>query len=201
MEKTGAKWLHVVDLDAARSGVLTNLPIIKKLIASLSIPVQVGGGVRNREQLEVLLEAGAARVVLGSAAVDHPDFVKEALAAYPEQVVVGIDAREGWVATHGWLKTTQIPIEQLAKKLTDWGAQKFIFTDIGRDGTLKGPNLKAILKLATASKSQVIASGGVRSLNDLQQLAQHQDKGIQGAIVGKALYTGDLDLREGLQLF
>ena len=198
-EKEGAEWLHVVDLDAARTGIMTNLPIIKKMIAALSIPVQVGGGVRNKEQLEILLEAGAARVVLGSAAVDHPDFVKEVLAAYPEQVVVGIDAREGRIATHGWLKTTEIPMEQLAKKMADWGAQKFIFTDIGRDGTLKGPNLKEILKLATASKAQVIASGGIRSLSDLQRLAQYQDKESRGYRGKSFIYWGS-DLKEALYL-
>lgn len=197
-EALGAKWLHVVDLDAARSGQLVNLSLIEKLVASVSIPVQVGGGVRDKERLHTVLTAGVARAVIGSAAVEDPIFVQEILASDPERIILGIDARDGWVATNGWLETSEVRMEKLAAELVSWGAKNFIFTDIARDGTLTGPNIAAIRELAAVSGGQVIASGGVRSLHDLQKLAQYREEGITGAIVGRALYTGDIDLRESL---
>lgn len=195
-QEQGADWLHLVDLDAAKTGELTNLAVIEQIVESLSIPVQVGGGIRNLERLEYLLNRGVARVIIGSAAVDQPDFVKEALHRFAENIAIGIDARDGKVATHGWLKSSQVTAEELAQEMVKYGAQRFIFTDIARDGMLSGVNVQAIRQLAQACGKEVIASGGVRSMDDLQTLAAYQREGISGAIVGKALYTGHISLMD-----
>ncbi|PTM56635.1 1-(5-phosphoribosyl)-5-[(5-phosphoribosylamino)methylideneamino]imidazole-4-carboxamide isomerase [Desmospora activa] len=195
----GAEWLHVVDLDAARTGVAANLEVIKKMAAAAPCPLQVGGGVRDMERLRQLLDAGVQRVVIGSAAVDNPAFVKEALASFGDRIAVGLDARDGMVATHGWLDTSNVPVERLANEMAALGAETFIFTDIARDGTLSGPNVDAIRFLAQACGRQVIASGGVRSSADLTELARYAKDGVAGAIVGKALYTGAIRLKEALQ--
>lgn len=198
-EKQGADWLHLVDLDAAKTGEPTNLAVIEQIVEALSIPVQVGGGIRNMERLEYLLSRGVARVIIGSAAVDQPDFVKGALHRFPENIAIGIDARDGKVATHGWLKSAQVTAEELAQEMVKYGAERFIFTDIARDGMLSGVNLAAIRQLAQACGKEVIASGGVRSMEDLKTLAVYQQEGITGAIVGKALYTGHISLMEAQQ--
>lgn len=195
----GAEWLHVVDLDAARTGEPVNLPVIREMASSVDIPIQVGGGVRTMERLELLLSAGVQRVILGSAAIDDPDFVREALARYGDRIALGIDARNGRVATHGWLETTEVTAEDLAREMVRHGAETFIFTDISRDGTLSGPNVEAIRSLARACGKRVIASGGVRDTEDLLRLARHAGEGVAGAVVGRALYTGGLDLGEALK--
>lgn len=195
----GAPWLHVVDLDAARTGEPVNMEVIKKMATAAAAPLQVGGGVRDMERLTQLLEAGVQRVVIGSAAVDNPSFVEEALAAYGDRIAVGLDARDGMVATHGWLDTSDVPVERLAGEMAALGAKMFIFTDIARDGTLSGPNVAAIRSVARASGRQVIASGGIRSSADLSELARYTEEGVAGAIVGKALYTGAIRLQDALQ--
>ncbi|OYD08148.1 1-(5-phosphoribosyl)-5-[(5-phosphoribosylamino)methylideneamino]imidazole-4-carboxamide isomerase [Paludifilum halophilum] len=195
----GAEWLHVVDLDAARSGDPVNLSVIREIASVADVPVQVGGGVRSLERLETLLNAGVERVVIGSAAIDNPEWVKRALGTYGDRIALGIDAREGRVATHGWLQTSEVLAEQLAREMAELGAETFIFTDISRDGTLTGPNILAIRSLAKATGKRVIASGGVRSSHHLIELAQHTREGVCGAIVGKALYTGNVDLGESLR--
>jgi phosphoribosylformimino-5-aminoimidazole carboxamide ribotide isomerase len=195
----GAAWLHVVDLDAARSGESANYDLIEQLTRFASIPVQVGGGVRDRKRLERLLEAGVSRVVIGSAALDNPAFVKEALKAYADRIAIGIDARDGKVATHGWLDTTEVSARELACEMAQLGAETFIFTDISRDGMLSGVNVEAVRDLARACKKQVIASGGVKSIEDLKELAKVQAEGVQGAIIGKALYTGSIRLQEAIR--
>ncbi|MGA8942698.1 MAG: 1-(5-phosphoribosyl)-5-[(5-phosphoribosylamino)methylideneamino]imidazole-4-carboxamide isomerase [Thermoactinomyces sp.] len=195
----GAEWIHIVDLDAARSGGMEHASLIKKMAEKASVPVQAGGGVRNMERLEQLLQAGVSRVVIGSAAIDDPDFVREALSRYPEQIAIGLDGRNGWVATHGWLKTSQIKVTELAQTMSDWGAETFIFTDISRDGMLTGPNIEEVCKLARACGKTVIASGGVHSEEDLVKLARYQHEGIQGAIVGKAIYTGKVHLPSAIK--
>ncbi|GGE04259.1 1-(5-phosphoribosyl)-5-[(5-phosphoribosylamino) methylideneamino] imidazole-4-carboxamide isomerase [Marinithermofilum abyssi] len=195
----GAEWLHVVDLDAAKTGEPVNLPVIKEIAVALDVPVQVGGGVRNMERLKALLELGVSRVVIGSAAIDDPDFVKQALAQYGDRIALGLDARDGRVATHGWLDVSEVLAENLAKEMVRYGAETFIFTDISRDGTLTGPNIPAVRSLARACGKEVIASGGVRNIHNLVELAKHREEGVSGAIVGKALYTGDVDLAEALR--
>lgn len=194
----GAEWIHVVDLDAARSGELIHLPIIRQLSKKCAAKIQVGGGVRDLERLELLLQSGVERVIIGSAAIDNISFVREALKKYGENIAISLDARDGMIATHGWLRTSQVPVEDLALKMVEAGAEIFIHTDISRDGMLSGVNQKEILKLAQTCGKKVIASGGVRSIDDLRQLAQHVQEGIAGAIVGKALYTHALNLPEAL---
>lgn len=196
----GAEWLHVVDLDAARTGGMENALIIQKMVQFSSIPVQIGGGVRNMERLKRLLELGVSRVVIGSAAIDDPDFVKKALKQYPQHIAIGLDGRNGYIATHGWLKTSQVKVTDLAQKMSDWGAETFIFTDISRDGMLTGPNIEAVRNLARACGKTVIASGGVHREEDLKQLAGNRHEGVQGAIVGKALYTGAISLPSAIRV-
>ncbi|WP_220184175.1 1-(5-phosphoribosyl)-5-[(5-phosphoribosylamino)methylideneamino]imidazole-4-carboxamide isomerase [Thermoactinomyces mirandus] len=196
----GAEWIHIVDLDAARSGGMENFPLIRKMAETASVPVQVGGGVRNMDRLERLLHVGVRRVVIGSAAIDDPGFVKEALARYPGQVAIGLDGRDGWVATHGWLKTSKVKVTELAQRMSEWGAEIFIFTDISRDGMLTGPNIDEVRKLAQACGKTVIASGGVHTEKDLKILAGYQHEGIQGAIVGKAIYAGTVHLPSAIKV-
>jgi phosphoribosylformimino-5-aminoimidazole carboxamide ribotide isomerase len=194
-EQQGAQWLHLVDLDAARTGELSNLAVIEQIVSALSIPVQVGGGIRNLQRVERLLERGVARLIIGSAALAQPAFVAEALAIYASQLAIGIDAREGKVATHGWLETSEVDAITLAKQMVELGAERFIFTDIARDGMLSGVNLPALRELALATGKDVIASGGMRDLVDITAL---QKAGMSGVIIGKALYTGDIVLPEAL---
>lgn len=196
----GAEWIHIVDLDAARSGGMENSSLIRKMAEAASVPVQVGGGVRNMERLERLLHTGVRRVVIGSAAIDDPDFVREALAKYPGQIAIGLDGRDGWVATHGWLETSKVKVTELAQKMSGWGAETFIFTDISRDGMLTGPNVEEVRNLAQACGKTVIASGGVHTEEDLEKLADYQDEGVQGAIVGKAIYTGTVHLPSAIKV-
>lgn len=195
----GAEWIHVVDLDGAREGKLHNLQVIAKIAALKDVKVQVGGGVRNMERLEQLLSLGVERAIIGSAAIDDPAFAEAALQEYGQRVVIGIDAREGKVATHGWLNTSEMSAEACAREMVARGAKTFIFTDIARDGMLSGVNVEAVQRLAKACGEQVIASGGVKSLEDLRQLARLEQEGIAGVIIGKALYTGAFSLSEALQ--
>ncbi|TCS95699.1 1-(5-phosphoribosyl)-5-[(5-phosphoribosylamino)methylideneamino]imidazole-4-carboxamide isomerase [Hazenella coriacea] len=195
--QAGAEWIHVVDLDAARSGELVNLPVIQQMVQACEAKIQVGGGVRDFERLELLLQSGVERVIIGSAAIDDVEFVREALGKYRGQIAIGLDAREGLVATHGWLHTSQVPVEELALKMVEFGAEVFIFTDISRDGMLSGVNIQAVKQVAQICGKTVIASGGVRSLDDIRQLARD---GISGAIVGKALYTHTIQLNEALSM-
>lgn len=197
--EAGAKWLHVVDLEAARSGKMEHLPLIRSLIRTVSIPVQVGGGVRDLGRLEALLEAGASRVVIGSALLDDPDFVREALRKHGDRIAIGLDARDGKVAIHGWRETSEVTAVDLAKRWAEEGAQTFIYTDIARDGMLTGVKGGDVRELARASGQSVIASGGVSSVEDLVALTRLENEGVVGAIVGKALYTGAISLSEALR--
>jgi phosphoribosylformimino-5-aminoimidazole carboxamide ribotide isomerase len=198
-EREGATWLHVVDLDGAKAGQPTNLAAIEGIIQAVKMPVQVGGGLRKLEHVEQLLALGVSRVILGTAAIEDRAFVESALQRYGGKIAIGIDARDGYVATRGWLETSEVRADALAQTLAAAGAQTFIFTDIARDGTMSGPNTKAIVDLARACGRHVIASGGVSQFSDLQQLATHASDGVCGAIVGKALYTGAIDLSDALE--
>ena len=195
----GATRLHLVDLDGAKAGEPINLEAIAEIVDTLTIPVQVGGGLRNRERVKQLLMLGVERVILGTVAVENPDLVNELCAEFPGQIVVGIDARNGKVATRGWIETSEIEAMTLAQQMEKQGAAAIIYTDIHCDGTMSGPNLDALRTLASALTIPVIASGGVSRLQDLMNLLTLEAIGVQGAIVGKALYTDDIQLTEAIQ--
>ena len=192
----GGKWIHLVDLDGAKAGEPVNHQLIGDIARSVKVPVQTGGGLRRVENVERLLSLGVSRVIIGTAAIEDRPFVEEVLRRFGEQVAIGIDARNGYVATRGWLETSEVKAEELAVQLAELGAKTFIFTDISRDGMMQGPNVEAIVRLAQVSGQSVIASGGVSRYEDLEALAAHADKGVAGAIIGKALYTGSIELAE-----
>ncbi|WP_349408574.1 1-(5-phosphoribosyl)-5-[(5-phosphoribosylamino)methylideneamino]imidazole-4-carboxamide isomerase [Pseudalkalibacillus sp. SCS-8] len=194
----GATWIHMVDLDGAKTAEKVNHEHVLRVAAELDVKVQIGGGIRTEEDIAFYLEKGVDRVILGSVAVKNPVFTKEMLKKYGEQIAIGLDARDGYVATEGWLDKSEVKATTLAKEMAEAGAKHFIFTDISRDGTLEGPNIEAIAELARVSGADVIASGGVSSLDDLIALADRQDEGIEGAIIGKALYAERFTLSEAL---
>ena len=194
----GAEYLHVVDLDGALAGQSSNTEVIKRILAKVKIPVQVGGGIRTLANIEKMLALGVTRVILGSVAVRDPELVREACQKFPGQVVVGIDAKNGEVAVEGWGIGGGIGAVELAKKMAAVGVERIIFTDISRDGMLSGVNVEATAELAKTSGIKVIASGGVSSLADIKALQAHAADGIEGCIIGKAIYTGALDLKESL---
>jgi phosphoribosylformimino-5-aminoimidazole carboxamide ribotide isomerase len=194
-ESLGAPRLHVVDLDGAASGEPRHLSVVARIAATLRIPVQVGGGIRRMEMIEQYVKAGIRRVVLGTAAVENPELVKEACLAFGEAIVLGVDARDGFVAVRGWQDKTSVPAADLIRQMEALGAKRFIYTDIARDGTLTEPNFQAISELMTKAKSPIIASGGVTSIDHLRKLSQ---LGVEGAIIGRALYTGDIRLDKAL---
>ncbi|MBU8906717.1 1-(5-phosphoribosyl)-5-[(5-phosphoribosylamino)methylideneamino]imidazole-4-carboxamide isomerase [Desertibacillus haloalkaliphilus] len=194
----GAEWIHMVDLDGAKEKKRINHEHVVRVARELDAKVQVGGGIRTAEDVAYYLDNGVDRVILGSVAVNNPEFTKEMLRTYGEKIAIGLDARDGYVATEGWLETSEVKAEDLAKELASHGAEVFIFTDISRDGMLSGPNTAAIAALAEASGKQVIASGGVSNLDDLAELRAEQQKGVAGAIVGKALYTNQFTVKEAL---
>jgi phosphoribosylformimino-5-aminoimidazole carboxamide ribotide isomerase len=193
----GAPRLHVVDLDGAKSGDPINLPTIERLVRQLAIPVQVGGGIRSLERARQLLELGVDRVIVGTLAVEDPDTLEAMTQALPGRVWVGIDARQGQVATRGWLSTTPLRATELVQRVGEQGVAGIIYTDIGRDGTLAGPNLQQLQEILAISRLPVIASGGIGSLTDL--LALLSLPGLTGAILGKALYSGAISLQEALR--
>ncbi|WP_206098305.1 1-(5-phosphoribosyl)-5-[(5-phosphoribosylamino)methylideneamino]imidazole-4-carboxamide isomerase [Paenibacillus ihbetae] len=195
-ESQGGSFIHLVDLDGAKAGHPVNDEIIGSIASSVNVPVQVGGGLRTLADVERLLGLGVSRVIIGTAAIEDRVFTEEVLGRYGDKVAIGIDARNGYVATRGWLETSEVQAEVLAKELAAKGAETFIFTDISRDGMMQGPNVEAIVALAKASGRSVIASGGVTRLEDLLALSAHREDGVGGAIVGKALYTGHIDLAE-----
>lgn len=198
-EQEGATRLHVVDLDGAKAGTSANLEAIAAITKAISIPVQVGGGIRDRDGLTRLLDLGVQRGIVGTVAVENPELVGQLCQEFPQQVVVGIDARNGQVATRGWLETSEIQATDLATRMAQAGAAAIIYTDIHRDGTMSGPNLEALRELANQIEIPVIASGGVSSLTDLLSLLALEPIGVTGAIVGKAIYTGDVSLTEAVQ--
>jgi phosphoribosylformimino-5-aminoimidazole carboxamide ribotide isomerase len=198
-EEQGATRLHLVDLDGAKAGKTTNLPAIEAVVKAISIPVQVGGGIRDRDSLVRMLNLGVQRGIMGTVAVEQPDLVTQLCREFPQQVVVGIDARNGKVATRGWLETSEVLATELAQRMAKAGAAAIIYTDIHRDGTMSGPNLDALRELANHIDIPVIASGGVSSLTDLLSLLALEPIGVTGAIVGRAIYTGDVNLREAVQ--
>lgn len=191
-QSLGAKFLHVVDLDGARAGSPQNLPAVKKILEAVNIPIEVGGGIRTLDDAEKLLALGVHRVILGSVAVENISLVREAAKKFVDKIVVGIDARNGFVAVHGWEKSSAVKADELAKKIVAAGVKTIIYTDISKDGMLSGVNAETFAELAKSSGAEIIASGGVRSLEDIRALRAAK---VAGVIVGKAIYTGALDLK------
>ena len=195
-EDAGCEWLHLVDLNGAFAGEPVNGAAVEAILADTNVPAQLGGGIRDMATIEAWIEKGIARVILGTVAVENPDLVRQAARAFPDKVAVGLDAREGRVATRGWAEETDLMVTDLAKSFEDAGVAAIIYTDINRDGAMQGPNIEATEALARATSIPVIASGGVSSMKDLIAL---RDTGvIAGAISGRALYDGALDLGEAL---
>lgn len=197
-QSLGARMLHVVDLDGAFAGAPKNLEVLKEILAVVEIPVQVGGGIRNMETIENLLGIGVARVILGTVAILKPELVSQACARYGEAVLVGIDGRNGQVAIEGWGLTVEKGTVELALEMKQLGVKRIVFTDIKRDGRLNGPNLEATGQLAKTTGLKVVASGGVTTLKDLRSLRDMESLGVDSVIMGKALYSGAIDLKEAL---
>ncbi|MFZ9228900.1 MAG: 1-(5-phosphoribosyl)-5-[(5-phosphoribosylamino)methylideneamino]imidazole-4-carboxamide isomerase [Prochlorococcaceae cyanobacterium] len=197
-QSQGAQRLHLVDLDGARTGEPVNDAAIKAITAALDIPVQLGGGVRSAERAAELLSCGLERVILGTVALEQPELVAQLAEQHPERIVVGIDAKNGKVATRGWLTESSTEATELAQRLSDMGIAAIISTDIATDGTLAGPNLTALRAMADASSVPVIASGGIGTVEHLLSLLSLEPLGVGGVIVGRALYDGRVDLGEAL---
>ena len=198
-QNQGATRLHLVDLDGAKRGEPVNDAAVRAITAALDIPVQLGGGVRSVERAQDLLGCGLDRVILGTVAIEQPELVSQLAQRYPNQIVVGIDAKEGKVATRGWIEQSDVLATDLARRLSDAGIAAIITTDIATDGTLAGPNLTALREMAEASSVPVIASGGIGCMGDLLSLLPLEALGVSGVIVGRALYDGRVELAEAIQ--
>ncbi len=194
-QEDGAEWLHMVDLDGAKDGKRVNSDVILEVRQNCDLKIEVGGGIRDMEAVEFYLQHGIDRVILGSAAIRDPDFVKAAVKKYPDQVAVSIDARNGMVSADGWTDTSEVNYIELARKMEDIGVKYLIFTDISKDGMLSGPNMTMLDELKSSVKCHIIASGGVANLMDVVNLTALN---LYGAISGKAIYTGGLDLKQAL---
>jgi phosphoribosylformimino-5-aminoimidazole carboxamide ribotide isomerase len=199
-EQQGFEYLHTVDLDGAFAGKPMNAAAVERILAAVKIPVQLGGGIRDRATIEAWLAKGIARVIIGTAAVRNPALVKDAARAYPGRVAVGLDARDGKVAVEGWAETSELTALDVAKRFEAAGVAAIIYTDVTRDGMLKGPNLEATTALAEAVSIPVIASGGFASIDDIRALLAPRAKKLAGAILGRALYDGRIDAGAALQL-
>jgi phosphoribosylformimino-5-aminoimidazole carboxamide ribotide isomerase len=195
----GAEWIHMVDLDGAKDGKRVNDRFVIEAAQKLDAKVQIGGGIRTEEDILHYLNNGVSRVIIGSVAVSNPEFAIEMIQKYGAKIAIGLDAKDGYVATHGWLDTSSVTAVELGKRLAEAGAETFIFTDIATDGMLSGPNLLAVEKLAVETGKSVIASGGVSELADLRALKELVGKGVSGAIVGKAIYEGRFSVPEALK--
>ena len=191
----GARRLHLVDLNGAFAGKPKNFAAIKAILKEVGedIPVQLGGGIRDMDTIEKYIDSGLRYVIIGTAAVKNPGFLKDACSAFGGHIIVGLDAKDGKVATDGWSKLTGHEVADLGKKFQDWGVESIIYTDIGRDGMLSGINIDATVKLAQALTIPVIASGGLGSMCDIEQLCAVESEGVEGVICGRAIYSGDLD--------
>lgn len=194
----GARRLHLVDLNGAVSGKPINQAAIKAIVDAVDdeVPVQIGGGIRDLDTIEAYLDSGMSYVIIGTAAVKSPGFLREACSAFPGHIIVGLDARDGKVATEGWSKLTRHNVLDLAKKFEDYGCESIIYTDIGRDGMLTGVNIEATVALSRHVSIPVIASGGVANLDDIRALCEVENEGIEGVILGRSLYEGTLDFAE-----
>ena len=191
----GARWLHVVDLDGAAAGEPINLIAIEQIIKESDLLVELGGGIREEQTAEKLLQKGVKRIILGTVAIENPELVEKLCQRFGEAIVVGLDARDGKIAVHGWRKDTVVDVLQLSQEMEKAGVQRLIYTDIKRDGTLTEPNFDVVGRLVSGVGLPIIASGGISKLEHLQRLKK---LGVEGAIIGKALYTGDIDLHEAI---
>jgi len=198
--RQGFDYLHVVDLDGAFAGKPMNAAAVERILAAVKIPLQLGGGIRDRATIEGWLGKGVTRVIIGTAAVRSPALVKEAARAFPRRVAVGLDARDGKVAVEGWAETSELSALDIARRFEDAGVAAIVYTDVARDGMLKGLNLEATIALADAVSIPVIASGGLASLDDVRALLAERAKKLEGAIVGRALYDGRLDAAAALAM-
>jgi phosphoribosylformimino-5-aminoimidazole carboxamide ribotide isomerase len=199
-EQQGFSWLHLVDLNGAFAGAPVNADAVDRILSRVTIPVQLGGGIRSLAQIEAWLVKGIRRVILGTAALRNPALVREACRIFPGRIVVGIDAKSGRVAVEGWAETTDLTTVELAKRFENAGVAAIIFTDIDRDGVLKGLNIESTLELARATAMPVIASGGLASMDDILRLLQPDCRILEGAISGRALYDGRIDVEAALNL-
>ncbi len=199
-ERQGFEYLHIVDLDGAFAGKPMNAAAVERILAAVKIPVQLGGGIRDRAGIEGWLAKGVNRVIIGTAAVRDPALVKEAAKKFPGRVAVGLDARDGKLAVEGWAETSRLSALDIARRFEDAGVAAIIYTDVARDGMLKGLNLDATIALADAVSIPVIASGGLASIDDVRALLEPRAKKLSGAIVGRALYDGRLDVVQALAL-
>jgi phosphoribosylformimino-5-aminoimidazole carboxamide ribotide isomerase len=199
-EAQGFEYLHIVDLDGAFAGKPINGAAVERIVAAVDVPVQLGGGIRDRATIDAWLAKGVTRVIIGTAAVRDPDLVKEAARAYPGRVAVGLDARDGRVTVEGWAETSELTALDVAKRFEAAGVAVIVHTDVSRDGMLKGPNLDASVALAAAISVPVIASGGFASIDDIRALLAPRAKKLAGAIIGRALYDGRIDAAAALQL-
>jgi phosphoribosylformimino-5-aminoimidazole carboxamide ribotide isomerase len=198
--RLGARMIHVIDLDGAFAKSPQNMASIRRILQTANVPIQLGGGIRNEKTVNQYLDMGVKRVIIGTEAIKKPAFVKKICKNHPQRIVVGIDAHNGRVAIEGWTQTTRVDAIDLARKFEDCGVAAINFTDIQRDGMQRGPNIEATRNLAEAVSIPVVASGGVSSIKDLEDLLPLQDCGVIGVIIGKALYSGALDLKEALNL-
>jgi len=199
-QRQGGELLHIVDLDGAFAGVPKNREAIAAIVGSISIPTQLGGGIRDIPTIEAYLSLGIGRVILGTAALRNPELVMEGCRLYPGRIVVGIDAKNGMVAVQGWAEVTGISAVELARRFEGYGVAAIIYTDISRDGMMAGPNIEATKTLAESVSIPVIASGGVSSLMDIKNLMAIESSGVTGVITGKAIYTGAFRLAEAVEL-
>ena len=199
-QEQGGEYLHIVDLDGAFAGVPKNKTAIKSIVEAIDIPSELGGGIRDLETIEAYLDLGINRVILGTVAKENPELVKEACQKFPDQIVVGIDAKDGLVAVRGWADVTDKKATEMAKEMEGFGVEAIIYTDIARDGMMQGPNIEATKALAEAINIPVIASGGLSTLNDIRRLLEIEASGVAGVITGKAIYSGAIDLREAVAL-
>lgn len=199
-ESLGAKMLHIVDLDGAITGKPQNRDAICQILKSVAIPLQLGGGIRDIETMENYLSLGIKRVILGTTAYQQPSLLNEVCQKFPNRILVSIDARDGKVAISGWKETTSKKATDLVKNLEDKGVEAIVFTDIKRDGMMKGPNITSIKEMADATRIPIIASGGVTTLKHIKELIDLEDSGVEGIIIGRALYEDSIDLKEALEL-
>ncbi len=197
-QSLGAGRLHIVDLDGAAKGELCHGALVEQIVRAVDIPVELGGGLRSVESVEQVLASGVGRAILGTAALDDAALIEEACRRFGERIIVTVDARGGFVATHGWLERTDVTVPELVERMAGLGVRRFIYTDIARDGTLTEPGFGAIAELIEKTAVPIIAAGGISSVEHIRRLSE---MGVEGAIVGRALYTGDLDLVEALACF
>ncbi len=199
-EAKGAQWIHIVDLDGAKTGAMQNKDIILKIAQEISIPIEVGGGIRTEEDIDDLINGGVKRVILGTKIIEDISFLSKMIEKWGDKIAVSLDCSNGYIAERGWVNTTDIKATELVSDLEKRGLKCLVFTDIARDGMLTGPNFESLEELCNLTNIDIIASGGVSNIEDIKQLKALEEKGVIGAITGKAIYEGKLDLKEALSL-